>query len=204
MSGLLPLLLLPFFAYLLGSIPFGLVLTRIFAGADLRRLGSGNIGATNVRRVAGTRLGVTTLVLDLSKGMLPAVLAARLADPAAMAGAAYCGLVGFAAFAGHLFPVYLKGRTGGKGVATAIGVFLALTPAAIGISLLCFVLLVCLTDRVSVGSLGAAAMLPLLVHWTGKPLALSFWALAVAGSIFWAHRANIARLLAGREPRAGL
>jgi glycerol-3-phosphate acyltransferase PlsY len=204
MPELLKLILLPVFAYLLGSIPFGLVLTRIFARADLRRLGSGNIGATNVRRVAGNRLGVATLVLDVAKGASPAALATVLTDPASFWGAAYCGAVGFAAFAGHLFPVYLKFRTGGKGVATAMGIFLTLAPAAIGVSLLVFVLMVCLTDRVSVGSLGAAAMLPLTVHLTGKPPSLTFWALATAGSIVWAHRANIGRLLSGREPRAGL
>jgi glycerol-3-phosphate acyltransferase PlsY len=204
MPELLKLIFLPFFAYLLGSIPFGLVLTRLLAGVDLRRHGSGNIGATNVRRTAGTRLGVATLILDAAKGAVPVLMAGTLADPTTAMGAFFCGMVGFAAFAGHLFPVYLKFRTGGKGVATAIGIFLVLAPAAMGVALLVFVLMVCLFDRVSAASLSAAALLPLLAHLTGKPLALISWALTVAGFIFWAHRANIARLIAGREPRAGL
>jgi glycerol-3-phosphate acyltransferase PlsY len=198
------LYLLPVFAYLLGSIPFGLLLARIFAGADLRRHGSGNIGATNVRRVAGNRLGVTVLLLDAGKGALPALVAATLVDPAGARGAAYTGLVALCAFAGHLFPVYLKCRTGGKGVATAAGAFLVLAPAALGLSLLVFVLMVCLTDRVSVGSLAAAAFLPLAVHLTARPLPLTLWAVVAGALIVWRHQANIRRLLAGREPRAGL
>ena len=196
--------LLPIFAYLLGSIPFGLLLARIFAGADLRRLGSGNIGATNVRRVAGNRLGLTVLLLDAAKGALPALAAAALVDPAGALGAAYTGLVAACAVAGHLFPVYLKFRTGGKGVATAAGAFLVLAPAALGLSLLVFVLVVCFTDRVSAGSLAAAVFLPLAVHLTAKPLTLTLWAVVVGVLIVWRHRANIRRLLAGREPRAGL
>lgn len=196
--------LLPVLAYLLGAIPFGLLLARIFAGADLRRLGSGNIGATNVRRVAGNRLGLAVLLLDGGKGALPALAAAALVDPAGTPGAAYAGLVALAAVAGHMFPVYLKFRTGGKGVATAAGAFLALAPAALGLSLLVFVLMVCLSDRVSVGSLAAAVFLPLAVHLTGRPLALTLWAVVAGGLIVWRHQANIRRLLSGREPRAGL
>lgn len=196
--------LLPVLAYLLGSIPFGLLLTRIFAGADLHRLGSGNIGATNVRRVAGNRLGLAVLLLDAGKGALPALAAAALVDPAGAPGAAYTGLVALCAFAGHLFPVYLKFRTGGKGVATAAGAFLVLAPAALGLSLLVFVLMVCLTDRVSVGSLAAAGFLPLAVHLTIRPLPLTVCAIIAGGLIVWRHKSNIHRLLNGREPRAGL
>lgn len=198
------LYLLPVFAYLLGSIPFGLLLARIFAGADLRRLGSGNIGATNVRRVAGNRLGSAVLLLDAGKGALPALAATTLVDPAGALGAAYTGLVALSAFAGHLFPVYLKFRTGGKGVATAAGAFLILAPAALGLSLLFFVLMVCLTDRVSVGSLSAAVFLPLAVHLTARPLPLTICAVIAGALIVWRHQANIRRLLSGREPRAGL
>jgi glycerol-3-phosphate acyltransferase PlsY len=196
--------LLPVLAYLLGSIPFGLLLTRIFAGTDLHRLGSGNIGATNVRRVAGNRLGLAVLLLDAGKGALPALAAAALVDPAGAPGAAYTGLVALCAFAGHLFPVYLKFRTGGKGVATAAGAFLVLVPAALGLSLLVFVLVVCLTDRVSVGSLAAAGFLPLAVHLTDRPLPLTVCAIIAGTLIVWRHQTNIRRLLSGREPRAGL
>jgi glycerol-3-phosphate acyltransferase PlsY len=196
--------LLPVLAYLLGSIPFGLLLTRIFAGVDLHRLGSGNIGATNVRRVAGNRLGLAVLLLDAGKGALPALMAAGLSDPGDALGAAYTGLVALCAFAGHLFPVYLKFRTGGKGVATAAGAFLVLAPAALGLSLLVFVLVVCLTDRVSVGSLAAAGFLPLAVHLSARPLPLTVCAIIAGGMIVWRHKSNIHRLLNGREPRAGL
>jgi glycerol-3-phosphate acyltransferase PlsY len=196
--------LLPVVAVLLGSIPFGLLLTRIFAGVDPRRIGSGNIGATNVRRVAGNRVGVAVLLLDAGKGALPALLATALVDASESAGAAYTGLVAFAAVAGHLFPVYLKFRTGGKGVATAAGAFLVLAPAAFGLSLLVFVLTLCATDRVSAGSLSAAVFLPLAVHLTAKPLTLTLWALVIGALIVWRHQANIRRLLAGREPRTGL
>jgi len=112
--------------------------------------------------------------------------------------------VAFAAFAGHLFPVYLKFGTGGKGVATAGGAFLALAPFALGLSMMVFLLMVCTTDRVSAGSLASAAFLPLAVHFTGQPTPLAIWALVFCGGIFWAHRANIGRLLRGREPRIGL
>jgi acyl phosphate:glycerol-3-phosphate acyltransferase len=196
--------LFPILAYLLGSMPFGLMLARIFAGADLRRLGSGNIGATNVRRVAGNRPGLAVLLLDAGKGALPALMALSLVDPAGTLGAAYAGLVALCAFAGHLFPVYLKFRTGGKGVATAAGAFLVLAPAALGLSLLVFVLLVCLTDRVSVGSLAAAGFLPLAVHLTARPLPLTVCAVIAGALIVWRHQANIRRLLTGREPRAGI
>ena len=200
----LQVLVLPAGAYLAGSIPFGLLLTRFFADADLRRLGSGNIGATNVRRVAGNRVAAATLGADLAKGLVPAALATTLIDPATGWGAGYGGLVAAAAVAGHMFPVYLGFRTGGKGVATAAGAFLALAPAAVIIALLVFVLMVCIGDRVSVGSLAAALTLPVAVHLTGQRPALTAAALAAAAAICWAHRENIARLWCGEEPRTGL
>jgi glycerol-3-phosphate acyltransferase PlsY len=204
MPFLLQLALLPIGAYLLGSVPFGLVLTACFAGTDVRRHGSGNIGATNVRRVAGNRIAVATLTADVAKGMIPVLAAGALVDAAANAGAGYAGLVAMAALAGHLFPVYLGFRTGGKGVATAIGAFLPLAPAAMILALMVFVLLVCIVDRVSVGSLGAFVSLPLFVYLTGRPLPLALWTLAAAAAITWAHRANLGRLWRGEEPRSGL
>ena len=204
MPFLLQLALLPIGAYLFGSVPFGLVLTACFAGTDVRRHGSGNIGATNVRRVAGNRIAAATLMADMAKGLIPVLMAGALVDPAANTGAAYAGLVATAALAGHLFPVYLGFRTGGKGVATAIGAFMPLAPAAMILALMVFVLLVCIVNRVSVGSLGAFGLLPLFVHLTGRPPALVLWALAAAGAIVWAHRANLGRLWRGEEPRTGL
>jgi glycerol-3-phosphate acyltransferase PlsY len=200
----LQVLLIPIGAYLLGSIPFGLVLTAVFAGTDVRRHGSGNIGATNVRRVAGNRIAAATLVADMAKGLIPALLAVVLIDPATLQGAFYAGLVAICALAGHLFPLFLRFRTGGKGVATAIGAFLGLAPAAMVIALLVFVLAVCAADRVSVGSLTSFTVLPVFVHLTGKPPLLTAWALAAAAAVIWAHRANLVRLWRGKEPRTGL
>jgi glycerol-3-phosphate acyltransferase PlsY len=127
-----------------------------------------------------------------------------LIDPHTTPGAFYAGLAAMAALAGHLFPVYLGFRTGGKGVATAIGAFLPLAPAAMILALMVFVLLVCIVDRVSVGSLGAFVSLPLFVYLTGRPLPLALWTLAAAAAITWAHRANLGRLWRGEEPRSGL
>lgn len=198
------IVLLPVAAYLLGAVPFGLLLVRRFAGSDPRRCGSGNIGATNVRRVAGNRLGAAALAADLAKGCVPALAALALVEASPAWESAYAGLVGTAAFGGHLFPVYLKFRDGGKGVATAAGVFLALAPAATVIALLVFVLVLCLGDRVSPGSLAAALVLAPAVHLTGGPGPLTAWALLVAALILWRHRENIRRLAAGREPRIGI
>ena len=186
--------LLPIGAYLLGSIPFGLVLTAVFAGTDVRRHGSGNIGAPHARRVAGNRIPAATLVADMAKGLIPTLLAGVLIAPATLQGAFYAGLVAICALAGHLFPLFLGFRTGGKGVATAIGAFLGLAPAAMGIALLVFVLTVCAADRVSVGSLTAFTVRPIFVHLTGKPTLLTAWALVVAAAVIWAHRANLVRL----------
>ena len=200
----LQLVLLPIGAYLLASIPFGLVLTACFARTDVRRHGSGNIGATNVRRVAGNRIAAATLLADVAKGAIPVLAASAIFDPASGLGAGYAGMVALAALAGHLFPLYLGFRTGGKGVATAIGAFLFLAPAATGLALLVFLLLFCISDRVSVGSLGAFLILPVLIHLTGKPPALTAWSLAAAAVILWAHRSNLERLWRGAEPRSGI
>jgi acyl phosphate:glycerol-3-phosphate acyltransferase len=186
-------------AYLLGSIPWGLVLTRTFTTVDIRRSGSGNIGATNVRRVAGTPLGVLTLIGDLLKGALP-VYGAVLFSPAPPGADVYVAGVALAAFAGHLYPVYLRFRDGGKGVATALGCFLVISPVSLLISLLVFIMILCWTGRVSAGSLAAAAALPVAVWESTGSGVLTGCALIVAAGIGIRHRANIRRLLAGTEP----
>ena len=187
-------------AYLLGSIPWGLILARIFASTDIRRKGSGNIGATNVTREAGVIPGVLTLAGDVFKGALPVYLARWAFGAVDGSGDAYLAAVALAAFLGHLFPVYLKFRDGGKGVATAAGCFAVLSLTAVSVALGLFAVMLLVSRRVSVGSLCAAAALPVSI-WisTGSPV-LTIAATIIALLIFGRHHANIKRLLAGDEP----
>jgi glycerol-3-phosphate acyltransferase PlsY len=193
-------LVLPLLAYLFGSIPFGLVLARLFAGVDIRRSGSGNIGATNVRRTAGTGLGVLTLLGDAAKGAAPVAAGAFLVSEGACGRDLYLSVVALCALAGHLYPLYLGFRDGGKGVATWAGAAAVLFPAAAAVALLVFVMMVCFTGRVSVGSMTAAVSLPAAV-WEATGSAAITAAAAVAAAVIVArHHENIARLLAGTEP----
>src|SRR6266849_3542724 len=192
---------IPVAAYLLGTIPFGLLLGKVFGGADVRKAGSGNIGATNVARVAGPIAGIFTLVLDAAKGAAAVWMAARFANDSAV----WMTIAGIAALLGHCFPIWL-GFRGGKGVATAAGVFLALCPLALLGSLTLFILVVVFWRYVSLGSIAAAASMPLLVYflWAphhAPPLTVTFGALAAALLIVYKHDANIQRLVEGREPR---
>lgn len=191
-------ILLPVLAYLIGSIPFGLVFTQFFSSVDIRSAGSRNIGATNVYRTAGPWLGALTLIGDAAKGALPVGVAAGLTEGAPPAF--FVALVAAAAFAGHLFPVYSRFRGGGKGVATAAGCFFVISPAAGVVALLTFILFFCLTDRVSVASLAAAAVLPVAVWKATESLPPAVCAAAVGVAIFVRHHENIRRLIAGSEP----
>ncbi len=187
-------------AYLAGGIPFGLLLTRWRKGIDIRDHGSGNIGATNVRRIAGNTLGTLTLVGDMLKGFLP-VWAVQWIIPAGHPGfEAALGAVAVAAFCGHLFPAGL-GFNGGKGVATAAGAYLAISPPAILGVLLAFGVGLVASRRVSVGSLTAAAGLPIGVAMTTRSVALTIGALVITLGILARHQANIERILAGSEPK---
>jgi len=181
--------------YLLGSVPFGLIVARLCGAPDLRAVGSGNIGATNVARAAGGAAGVLVGVLDAAKGAAGIAVAERLA---ASAGA--LAVVGVAAIAGHVFPVWL-GFRGGKGVATACGVFLMLAPAATAVAIAAFALTVALTRYVSLGSLVAAVLLPPAAFFTRSGATTVAAACAAAIMILVSHRANVARLLAGTERR---
>jgi len=199
-SSLTPLALL-FVAYLLGSIPFGLILAKVFGGADVRKAGSGNIGATNVARVVGPFAGVLTLLLDAAKGWFAVWLAGRVTH----GNATMMVLAGFFALVGHCFPVWLRFR-GGKGVATAAGVFAALCPIAMAGALLLFLLVVGFWRLVSLGSLAAAAAIPLLVYllWAphfAPPESVTLGSLAIAVLVIVQHRGNIARLARGEEPK---
>ena len=187
-------------AYLLGSIPSGYLLVRLVHKQDIRSVGSGNIGATNVLRSGAKGLGVATLLLDLLKGLL-AVLFARHLAPASydlQVASAVCAVVG------HVFPIWL-GFHGGKGVATALGVFLALAPRAALVALAVFVVVVLLTRFVSLASIASAAVMPI----AGIALAPSRGPLVIAGFLLLSvlviakHHSNIRRLLAGTENRFG-
>jgi glycerol-3-phosphate acyltransferase PlsY len=192
------------FAYLLGSIPWGLILTRVFAGDDIRQKGSGNIGATNVSRQAGVIPGLLTLAGDIFKGAVPVYLALLVWGPIDGSGAAYVSLVLLAAFSGHLYPIYLRFRDGGKGVATAAGCFAVLSPAAVLAAGGVFLAVLVLSRRVSVGSLSAAAILPFAIWIDADSAILAASAVIVALFIFLRHRDNLKRLLAGKEPQLRL
>jgi glycerol-3-phosphate acyltransferase PlsY len=187
-------------AYLLGSIPFGVVVTRLFTGKDVRSVGSGNIGASNVTRAAGKAAGVLTLVLDAAKASVP-MLATRalLAREGPDAALTFATLVGVAAFVGHIYPVWL-GFKGGKGVATALGVYLVLSPVPSLLGLAAFGITVGLTHVPALGSLAGTAVITVgtFVKY-GFSSFVSWAAFGVALVIVLRHRANIERLLKGSE-----
>jgi len=197
---MLKFIILPLFAYLLGSIPWGLVLTRLFTSVDVRQLGSGNIGATNVRRVAGTTLGAVTLAGDVLKGAFPVWLAVTITAPNELWGEIYISLVALAAFSGHLYPVYMKFKDGGKGVATAGGCFVVISPMACVVAILVFVLFICMFKRASAASLAAATALPVAVWYVTGSIVLTGCAVVTAIFIYFRHIDNIKRLLSGVEP----
>jgi glycerol-3-phosphate acyltransferase PlsY len=185
--------LLVVFAYLLGSIPTGVLLSRALAGVDPRQVGSYNIGATNVMRTAGKSLGAFTLIGDCLKGLIPVVIALWLVQ-----SQAWIAGVGLAAFLGHCFPVYL-GFRGGKGVATALGIYLPLVPLAVCLDIVVFAGTVFAGRMVSVGSLAAALGMSLLIWLLGYPLPYLIMSICMSGVIFYRHKENIRRLIKGKE-----
>ena len=187
-------------AYLIGSIPFGLILTKKFTSYDIRAEGSGNIGATNVRRVAGTPLGALTLAGDFLKGAIPVYIAAVLTGDKGSCGEFYISVTAMAAFWGHLYPVFLKFKGGGKGVATAAGCFLVISPVSFLAAIILFAVVIFFYRRVSAGSLAASALLPFAVWVVNHSVFHIFCAVIVAVFIFYRHRENIRRLLSGTEP----
>lgn len=184
--------------YLLGSVSFAVLLVRLFRGVDVRQLGSGNAGATNVLRTAGKRLGVATLFLDALKGTLAVLLMRGVTwDPR------WLGAAAVAAVVGHMFPAFF-GFKGGKGVATAVGAFLVIAPLAVLLVAAGFFLVVAATRLVSLGSITAASLFPLVLRalfHAPDPTVVSAAALTVL--LVFAHRANLKRLLAGTERRLG-
>jgi glycerol-3-phosphate acyltransferase PlsY len=188
-------------AYLLGSIPFGYLIVRRQRGIDVRATGSGSIGATNVMRSLGIIGFIATFVLDAGKGMLAVLLASRMThgNPTWVAAAA------FAAVLGHCFPVWLKFR-GGKGVATGVGVFIALAPWQVVFVLLIFAAVVAIWRYISLGSIVATAAFPVFVYFTKHPHPPIEIVLGAAGAaliIIAQHHGNIVRLLKGTENKVG-
>jgi glycerol-3-phosphate acyltransferase PlsY len=185
-------------AYLVGSVPFALLLARRWGAADLRLVGSGNVGAANVLRASGVRAGVLVAVLDIAKGAASVALASHLSNVAAAPAVA-----GVSAIVGHIYPVWLRFR-GGKGVATACGVFSVLTPIAVPPSLLMFLFTVWGTKYISLGSIVASVALPSIAYVTGASSVTIGAACAAAGLIIFRHRGNVMRLLGGTERRLGV
>ena len=186
-------IILTILSYLLGSVPSGF-LVGSSAGVDVRSAGSGNIGATNVARTLGWKKGLVTLFADVAKGFLP-VLAAHLLD----LGNAAAAVAGLAAFAGHLYPVFLRFK-GGKGVATATGVYLAAMPLGILVVLGVFVLVVLAGRRVSLASMSAAVLAPVAAWALSYPEEVAWMSLVIGFLVVLRHRENIRRLMAGEEP----
>ena len=184
------------FGYLAGSVPFAFLLARR-AGIDVRVAGSGNVGAANVLRTAGTWRAVTVMLLDVAKGAA-AVLIAHVAA----GGASIAALTGAAAIVGHIYPVWLKFH-GGKGVAVAAGVFSILSPVATCVSASLFVVTVSITRYVSLGSIAATLALPPVAWWAGAPDAVVAAAFGAGALILFRHRANLRRLYSGTERRMG-
>jgi len=192
---------LPVLAYLLGSVPWGVVLTRLFTSADVRRQGSGNIGATNVSRVAGPAWGLLTFTGDVLKGAVPVYLALIYADKTAAPSDLLLAMVCLAAFLGHLYPLFMKFKNGGKGVATSAGCFAVLAPLACLWALAAFVIFLFLSRRVSVGSLSAAVVLPVAVWLSTLSGEITIAAAIMTIFIFIRHMENIKRLASGSEPK---
>ncbi len=192
-------------AYLLGSIPFGYLLVRFFRKEDIRSMGSGNIGATNVARSGAKGLGIATLLLDLAKGITAVMVASYFAHAAGIDRYDLCATAGVVAILGHVFPIWL-GFHGGKGVATALGVFLAISPIATLCCLTLFILIFLTTKYVSLASILSVIPFPILVflfaHGKASYIVMAC-SIFIPVLIIAKHHQNIRRLLAGTESRFG-
>lgn len=182
-------------AYLVGSIPTGLLLAKSIGGVDIRNAGSGNIGATNVYRTLGRKVGIITLAGDCLKGLLPVVIARQVGLPVE-----WLAVIGAAAFLGHVYTIFL-GFKGGKGVATALGVFLALAPLAVLCALAVFIIVILKWRYVSLASISAAAAMPVFIVLLGKHPSVVAMTLMIAALVIYKHRENIDRLRNGTESK---
>jgi glycerol-3-phosphate acyltransferase PlsY len=181
--------------YLTGSIPTGVILSKLFGTKDIRQEGSGNIGATNVYRVSGAKLGILTLLGDVLKGFIPVALTCSLMD-----SEIWIAVVAFSTFLGHLFSIFLKFR-GGKGVATALGIFLVIAPLMVPCVIIVFILVVMTWKYVSLGSLVASAILPVFLCAAGYNIVYVNLSLFIGCLIFYRHWENIRRLREGVEKK---
>ncbi len=187
--------LLALVAFFMGSVPFGLLFAKLLGREDPREVGSGNVGATNVARAAGKAAGLLTLILDAAKGYLPVLLAQGWLN-----GPDYMALIGLFAIIGHCYSPFLRFK-GGKGVATGLGVYLALSPSAVLLVAMVFAAVIWQWRYVSLASISAAwGMVPLICLLKRNPILVLFTAM-IALLITWRHRENIARLLKGEEPK---
>jgi len=192
------LFILLIFAYLIGAIPTGVILTKMTGGEDLRTVGSGNIGATNVYRTAGRKLGLITLVGDTLKGLLPTLIALACGFHGAE-----LATVGLVALVGHCYPVYI-GFKGGKGVATALGAFLVISPGAVLLALALFLVVLGQWRYISLASISAAAAIPYLVLLVEHSMMSFFVSFCMAALVIYRHKSNIERLLAKKENKFSL
>jgi glycerol-3-phosphate acyltransferase PlsY len=193
--------LIPVIAYLLGSIPFGILIVKGQGGPDVRSTGSGNIGAANVARSAGALPGALTLVLDAGKGYLAVWLAERVTGSSGR----WMMIAAVASVIGHVFPVWLRFR-GGKGVATTLGAFLPICPDAVVLAAVLWLLVVAFWRYSSLGSIVATAALPAFVYFLYAPRHAPPWyvtagTVAISLLVLWKHRSNMERLIAGKESR---
>ena len=184
----------------LGAIPFGVLITRLLGAEDPRKSGSGNIGATNVLRTSGWKSGVLTLLLDVLKGVA-AILFARYVDSRVSAPTLE-PITALAAVLGHMYSPF-TGFRGGKGVATGLGVFALLTPGPTALAALVFILVVAVTRYVSLGSMFAAAAVPLAGFWMNYPVVVYTSSALISLLVIWKHQDNIGRLMRGEENRIG-
>jgi glycerol-3-phosphate acyltransferase PlsY len=184
------------FGYLLGSVPTGLILTKLFSKVDPRKIGSKNIGATNIFRTAGKALGILTLVGDLLKGAAPVVIAIQWGE-----SHLWIAISGLTPFLGHIFPIFI-GFKGGKGVATALGVYLVISPIAVFIEFLIFAGIVWRWRFISLGSITCATTIPILIaFFRSDSQAYFIVSVIIAALILYRHQSNISRLFQGTESK---
>ncbi|MGA2517817.1 MAG: glycerol-3-phosphate 1-O-acyltransferase PlsY [Thermodesulfobacteriota bacterium] len=191
------------FGYLLGSVPTGLILTKLFSKVDPRKIGSKNIGATNIFRTAGELLGILTLVGDVLKGMIPTVIAMYwvLGDQWGLSHHTWIAIAGLSAFLGHVFSIFL-GFRGGKGVATALGVYLPISTISVLIECLVFLGIVWKWRFISLGSIACATTIPILIaFFRSDSQAYFIISVIMAGVMLYRHQSNISRLLQGTESK---
>ncbi len=192
---------LALFGYLLGSIPTGLLLTRLFSGVDPRKAGSRNIGATNVFRTSGKTLGILTLIGDMSKGWIPVWIGLQwgITDQWGVTADQWIALIGLSPLLGHVFSIFL-GFRGGKGVATAVGIYLSISPIAVLIELFLFAGILWKWKYISLGSITCALTIPILIAYFRSDAQVYFiMSVIIAGLILYRHQSNISRLLQGTE-----